>query len=50
MIAIRQKGNKYRLEINGEEWELDTREEMQQILDYLLNLKESRGKIKSSYD
>ena len=45
MIALRLKGNKYRLEISGEEWEFDTRAEMQSILDYLLDLKEKRGKV-----
>lgn len=45
MIAIRQKSNKYRLEIAGEEWEFDTREEMQKVLDYLLDLKEKNGKV-----
>ena len=50
MIAIRLKGNKYRLEISGEEWEFDSREEMQRRLTYLLDLKETNGKINKNYE
>lgn len=49
MIALRLKQNKWICEIREEELEFDTREELEAVIKYLLDLKDKNGRIKK-YD
>ena len=45
MIAIKMRGDKFRLEVREEEFEFANREEMQKILTNILDLKDKCGKL-----
>ena len=47
MIAIKMRGDKFRLAITEEELEFNTQDDMQKILNYLLELKKKYGKLKN---
>lgn len=47
-IKIKQNNQKWRLNIEDEEWEFETRAEMEKGLKILLDLKERKGNIKSN--
>lgn len=45
-IVIRQRNQKWRLEIREEEFEFENRSEMEMALKDILEMKEKRGQIK----
>ena len=45
-IKIRQHGQKWRVELQEEEWEFENRADMEKGLKTLLDLKEKKGQIK----
>jgi hypothetical protein len=48
MMKIKQYGEKWRLEVENEEWEFRSRKDMESRLKILLDLKESKGQLKVS--
>jgi len=45
-IKIKQHKTGYRLEIDNEEWEFESRKEMEKVLKIFLDLKELNGQLK----
>ena len=48
-IKIKQQQEKWRLELDNEEWQFDNRKDMEDGLKILLDLKEKKGRIKDEY-
>jgi hypothetical protein len=46
MITIKMQENKFRLEINKEEWEFKDKFELESVLEKLLNFKDEFGRLK----
>ena len=46
MIGIKQNGEKWNMIIKEEQWQFETREQMEDILKNLLDMKETHGKLK----
>lgn len=44
-LTIKQYGKKWRLSIDHEEWELDSREDLENAVKTLLDLKEKKGQL-----
>ena len=47
MIKIKMRGDKWRMEIE-EEFEFETREEMEQNLKFFLDMKQNNGRLKEN--
>ena len=45
-IKIKQAGTKWRISIEDEEWEFESRAEMEKNLKTILDMKEKKGQIK----
>lgn len=46
MIKIKMYQNKWRIDIEDEEWETETLEELKVLLEQVLNLKNKFGRVK----
>ena len=45
-ITIRQKGQKWNIELCGEEWEFESRADMEKGLKTLLDMKQKKGQLR----
>jgi hypothetical protein len=45
-IKLKQRDKEWRIEIDDEEWKCNDRKDMERILKVLLDLKETKGKLK----
>jgi len=48
MITIKQKQEKWRIEINGEEWQFENYDEFGTCLSKILEMKKNNGQVKDS--
>jgi hypothetical protein len=45
---LKQHGQNWRIELNGEEWEFRSRADMEKALKTLLDMKENKGQLKDN--